>query len=403
MSPLSRAREALAVASLVFLLLLVVSGWASMAGYVPSEREAFDSVLYLRRHGGALAFARDLHAHAASALVLAGALYLLASFGLGTAPRQPRAWWAALALFLLALFACFTGFLLPMDQNAYWGTIVRLGIVETVPGAGSLLADLLRGGPVINASTLTRFYALHAGVLPALLLPPLAVLGAQAAASLRGDAPRARRQLELALVVIVAAYAFAALVPARLEPRAAPGDTEYVPRPEWYFLWLFQLGKYVESLPWLRSLVLPVLLLGAAVAAPFARATGARARWLVVLAAGLGFLGLTGLSRWDDRGLPAKPSYEQALASRAGFLFKEECEICHGASGKGDGSQARTFGLATPDFTSAKFWSGASEDTMRDAVRNGKGEDMPAFAKKLSAEEIGALLELVRTRFQHSK
>lgn len=403
MRPLHGLRQLAAVSALVFLLLLTFSGWALMAAYVPSDTEAFDSVRYLRARGGVLAFARDLHAHLASALVVAGALYLLATYLAGAAPRQPRAWWAALLAFLLTLFACFTGFLLPMDQNAYWGTVVRLGIVETIPLAGGLAADLLRGGAALNASTLTRFYALHAGVVPALLLAPLALLGLEAARALRGGPARARRLVALALVVMLAAYAVAALLPARLEPRAAPGDTEYVPRPEWYFLWLFQLGKSVEGMPWLRSLVLPLLLLGALAAAPLATRQSLRARGLVAAGALLAFSGLTGLARWDDRALPAKPSYEQALAQRAGFLFKEECSICHGAGGKGDGSQARSFGLKTPDFTSAEFWKDAADDTMREAVRNGKGEDMPAFAKKLSAEDIDALLALVRTRFQPSK
>lgn len=395
------ARELLGTAALVWLLLLVASGWGLMASYVPSEREAFESVLYLRRQGGALAFLRDLHAHLASGLVAAGGLYLLASYLAGAAPRERRAWWAALSLFLLILFACFTGFALPMDQNAYWGTIVRLGIVETIPLAGGPLADLLRGGPAWNASTLTRFYAFHAGIVPALFLPLLAVLGLELWPGLREDPLRARRLLWLALALLAAAYLLGALLPARLEPRAAPADSEYVPRPEWYFLWLFQVGKYAEGLPWLRSLVLPALLLGALFSAPFAR-TGRRARAGGAAAAVLAFAGLTALARYEDRGLPAKPTYEQALRARADFLYKEECQICHGEGGRGDGSQARTFDLKMPDLTSAEFWKGRSDDTMRESIRNGKGEDMPAFGKKLSGEEVDALLAVLRTRFQPS-
>lgn len=396
-------RDLCAVTALAFLALLLLSGFGLMASYVPSEREAFDSVLYLRKQGGVLALLRDLHAHLASGLVVAGALYLAAVYVRGDALSRPRGWWAALALFGLVLFACFTGFLLPMDQEAYWGTIVRLGIIETIPLVGGPVADLLRGGASVNAATLTRFYALHAAVLPWLMLVPLSLLGRWAVAALGADSTRARRLLRLGLIVVVAAYSLATFWPARLEPRAAPGDTEYVPRPEWYFLWLFQLGKYAEGLPWLRSLVLPAVLAGGLAAVPFASRQTPRSRALLAGAALLAFLGLGGLARFEDRSLPPKPTYEQALAVRAEHLYKEECASCHGTGGKGDGSQARTFALKTPDFTNAEFWKDATEDTMRDAVRNGKGEDMPAFGKKLGLEDVDALLQLVRTRFQPSK
>jgi mono/diheme cytochrome c family protein len=209
--------------------------------------------------------------------------------------------------------------------------------------------------------------------------------------------------LALALFVVGLAYLYAAFVPARLEPRAAPGDVDYVPRPEWYFLWLFQFGKYVESQPWLRSLVLPALIGGILAGAPYLYPAEPRRR---AAAAALGVLcltGLTGLARYDDRALPNKPSYEEALAARAAYLYGEECSSCHGKAGKGDGSQARSFGLKPPDFTAAGFWRDRSDATMRESIRSGKGDDMPAFQKKMSAEEIDALIALVKLRFGPTK
>src|SRR4030066_1106955 len=44
----------------------------------------------------------------------------------------------------------------------------------------------------------------------------------------------------LFLILIVLAY----FIGAPLEARANPADTSYTPRPEWYFLFLFQLLKY---------------------------------------------------------------------------------------------------------------------------------------------------------------
>jgi mono/diheme cytochrome c family protein len=194
--------------------------------------------------------------------------------------------------------------------------------------------------------------------------------------------------------------AVAALVGAPLEPRASPADTEYVARPEWYFLWLFQFGKYVEAAPWLRSLALPAAGLGFLVALPFLRHDRPRTRGLVVGGWCLAWVGLTALALHEDRALPPRPSYEQALRARAEKQYVDECESCHAASGRGDGSQARAFALKPPDFTSPDYWREARPEKMREVVRDGSGQDMPAFGKKLSDEEMDALVDLVRARWR---
>jgi ubiquinol-cytochrome c reductase cytochrome b subunit len=47
-----------------------------------------------------------------------------------------------------------------------------------------------------------------------------------------------------ALALLAVLILLAALTEATLEAVADPNATAYVPRPEWYFLWLFQLLKY---------------------------------------------------------------------------------------------------------------------------------------------------------------
>ncbi|MGB5845396.1 MAG: hypothetical protein WBG94_13190, partial [Anaerolineales bacterium] len=48
----------------------------------------------------------------------------------------------------------------------------------------------------------------------------------------------------VSLLIFIGLVALAYFVGAPLEPRANPADTSYTPRPEWYFLFLFQLLKY---------------------------------------------------------------------------------------------------------------------------------------------------------------
>jgi ubiquinol-cytochrome c reductase cytochrome b subunit len=399
MRGVSLLRETSAAASLLLFLALATSGWGLMASYVPSSAEAFDAVLYLRRQGGLGGFLRALHHHASIALVVSGFLYLLASFLEGRLFVERRAWWGAVALFGLVLAFCFTGFLLPMDQNAYWGTLVRLGIIETAPVMGPHVAEILRGGGELNASTLPRFYALHVSFLPVLVFLTALLLVGEAREAF-ADPDRRLRALTAASVVLLLMFGLALALPAPLEPRARPADTAYVPRPEWYFLWLFQLGKYVEGLEWIRSFVVPALGAGLAAALPFLPTGTLRQRGGAAFLLALFLGGFTALSRYEDRALPRKPSYEEGLVARAQEVFTTECRDCHGAEGKGDGPQARSFGLETPDFTDPDFWSDAPISRLRQSVREGRGDDMPAFGKRLTDEEIDTVLAFVQRRFR---
>ena len=155
---------------------------------------------------------------------------------------------------------CFTGYVLPMDQAAYWGTSVRLGIVETVPVVGGMKADMLRGGSTFGAATLPRFYALHVAALP-LILVILVLVGFKDALD-RAARAYGPRLIQASGLITIAAFVIAANVQAPLEPKAAAADTEYVPRPEWYFLWLFQFGKYVHGFQWVESALLPAIGIG---------------------------------------------------------------------------------------------------------------------------------------------
>ncbi len=402
---------------LAFLALLTGSGWALAAGYVPSAAEAFDSVLYWRQVDGLGALLRGLHYHLSSALVVAGFVFLLATFLADrhrqsvpsrgeTKGNEAWTWWLGLTLFLLVLGWCFTGYLLPMDQNAYWGTVVRLGIVETSPGVGTTVADGMRGGALLNAATLPRFYTLHVSILPmigALLLamvlrlqwPVLPRRPAFRWPASGGTTP----WFAVALAGLAAAYLVAMRYPAPLELPADPTDSEYVPRPEWYFLWLFQFGKYVESVPWVRSLLLPAAGLGLLYALPLLRRQSLRFR--ASLAAGwcAAWIGLTALAVREDRELPPKLMYEEAMRVQAAENYQSHCYDCHDDDGRGRGPQTRAFDLDVSDLTLDQTWLESSKDEMRAAIRDGKG-DMPAFGRKLTPAQIDALIEYSESAFR---
>jgi quinol---cytochrome c reductase cytochrome b subunit, bacillus type len=72
-------------------------------------------------------------------------------------------------LLILGMFEGFTGYLLPYDQTAYWATVVGMNITANGPFVGTVLGQLLQGGPAIGADSLARFYSLHMLVAPGLI------------------------------------------------------------------------------------------------------------------------------------------------------------------------------------------------------------------------------------------
>src|SRR6185369_14736659 len=59
--------------------------------------------------------------------------------------------------------------LLPWDQKGYWATRVATKMMGLVPIVGESMQRIIIGGNEYGHHTLTRFFALHAGVLPTLL------------------------------------------------------------------------------------------------------------------------------------------------------------------------------------------------------------------------------------------
>ncbi len=79
-------------------------------------------------------------------------------------------------------------------------------------------------------------------------------------------------------------------------------------------------------------------------------------------------------------------------APDGGDLFKQECSMCHGVDGKGYPA------LKTPDFTDPKVQASLTDKEIVGTIKNGrKGTAMPAFADKLSDEQIHSLVTYIRS------
>jgi ubiquinol-cytochrome c reductase cytochrome b subunit len=331
-------------------------------------------------------FVRGLHHWGASAMVALVVLHLVSAFVLA-AHRYPRegTWIVGVVLLLITLGFGFTGYLLPWDQKAYWATTVGTNIAGTAPVVGAYLVRLLRGGTELGAVALSRFYALHVLVLPMAVLsfvvahlalviyhgvsvPPGLWHRSRAAPAdpatgaatvsdhelyLRHKARGPRfwpdavvEDLRVSLVVLVALVGLAVFAGVPLEPRADPTDTAYIPRPEWYFLWLFELLKlFPGPLEWLGALIVPGLLVLLLVLAPVLSGGAERRPLRRPLGLGTVAVLLAGMVILTYRGAASTPA--SAVDERGVVLTSAElrgkqlvaqqgCQSCHVVNGKGE-------------------------------------------------------------------
>ncbi|MBF0537125.1 MAG: cytochrome b N-terminal domain-containing protein [Nitrospirae bacterium] len=155
-------------ASLFFYLVLFATGLLLSMYYIPSETEAYDSILRLQREVNLGWFIRAIHKWSATFLILFILAHTLRVF-YSKAYRSPKELnWVVGCLTLVLSFASgFTGYLLPWDQKAYWATEVGTSMAGTVPGVGQFLINFVRGGFDVSQATLIRFYSIHVLWLPA--------------------------------------------------------------------------------------------------------------------------------------------------------------------------------------------------------------------------------------------
>lgn len=275
-----------------------VTGIFLWMSYSPSSQTAWESVYYIQHEmtGGWLL--RGIHHFMAQAMVVLLGVHLLQVVvdGAYKAPREVN-YWLGLILMQIVLGLGLTGYLLPWDQKGYWATNVATNLMTLVPFVGKELQQVVLGGSDYGHHTLTRFFALHAGVLPALLVVFLAMhiavfrrhgITAKITPG-RSDQTFWPHQvlldavacLFLLVLVVLATVHFdvqglaSGNLPiehrgAELGAPADPSEQYSAARPEWYFLFLFQLLKYFHGeSEWIGALAIPGAIMGILFLLPF--------------------------------------------------------------------------------------------------------------------------------------
>jgi cytochrome b6 len=255
--------------TLFLFVVQVVTGILLLLYYRPSASEAYESVQFIVAQVEFGWLIRNMHSWSANLLIGLAFAHFISVFLLKSY-RTPRemTWLTGIVLLFLMLGFGFSGYLLPWNELSFFATKVGTGIAGSVPFAGKFLLRLLRGGDDVTGATLSRFYALHVAILPAiatfllglhLLLVQRQGMSIPLRLEKRLKAGEPLREMKffpnyvlrdvLAWYVVLAMLAaLAAFYPWELGRKADPFAA--VPpgiRPEWYFLAMFHTLKLLPS------------------------------------------------------------------------------------------------------------------------------------------------------------
>jgi ubiquinol-cytochrome c reductase cytochrome b subunit len=316
--------------------------------------------------------------------------------------RRELLWLSGCVLFGLVLAMAFTGYLLPWDQKAYFATAVGTNAASEIPWIGESLKRMMRGGTEMGTLTISRFFVAHVFLIPACIFALAAShiflfrkAGAAGPATENPYEPKQKPELfyprqvlmdlSLTALLIIGLGLLCFFVPMQLGPRANPADAQYIPRPEWYYLPIFQWLKYWHGAASLVGvLIIPTVLAVAIIALPFLDRSIERRPWKRPVAMGayafvlFALLGLGLRSQYVDKHDPgvaqqlAKQKTEEEeytrkpfepklssaslaaanvaladpLAAKGKTIFEaQSCNACHGDGGVGTAAAPALVGI----------------------------------------------------------
>jgi len=405
---------------------MVVSGMFLAMYYNPSPDKAYQSIDYITNEVPLGSVLRGIHHWGAGAMILAVLAHLATVFFYGSfkAPRE-LTWIVGVCLLLATLGLGFTGYLLPWDQKAYWATVVSANIPKEIPVVGDLLTRLLLGGEGVSGLTLTRFYSIHMLLLPALMA--ILITGHVYLVRLHGVCEHPGKQTPsketarphedrlyrffpehlargsvMFLLVFVVIILLSLFAPIPGDQVAGTVDESYLPRPEWYYLWLFQLLTYFSGpTEVIGSLLVPTAAIFLLFALPFLEKSGLKGaadRPLataggVMCIVGIAYLTLTGFAGARPYGqivvVPDRP-LTRTEATGLQLYVRQDCAYCHHIRGKG----GRTVG---PDLANIKA-KGRTAGDLKAFIKDPQSRSAWAIMPKydLGEDKLSALSDFIR-------
>ncbi len=413
-------------AALVVFILQVVTGILLAIIYVPSAAEAWNSLQVLNHDITLGWFIRALHGWGSNFMVAIVLIHMVQVFLFG-AYKFPRelTWIIGVFLLLMTLGMAFSGQVLRFDQDAYWGLGIGASIASRVPIMGPATVKLMLGGPIIAGATLSRFFALHVFVIPGLLIALVSLhllmvlkLGINEWPMPGRIVKRATYTREYEELVrkdgapfvpyavwkdlffaafILLAVAACAVYFGPFGPSGRPDPTiiQTVPKPDYFFLWLYALLSLLPpSLETPALLIGPVVVIFALILLPFLFGEGEKS-WrrrpiavlsILLIAVSLGTLThLSGFTPWSPHmnawsGDPVPERFLKgttALERQGALVFQvKQCRNCH-SLGELGGQRGPTLDSVAVRLT--------RDQLIRQVIQG--GGNMPAYGKNLSPAE----------------
>ena len=393
--------------------------------YNPAPGLAYESINYIMNDVAMGRVLRGIHHWGAGAMVVLVFVHMMTNFFTGSfkAPRE-LTWVVGVLLFLITLGLGFTGYLLPWDQKAYWATVVSTNIPRDIPLIGDFITRVILGGDTVSGLTLTRFLSIHMLILPGLLMLCMLLhiylvrihgLAEPAASLTSGTKPfqKTRDSIyrffpehlfksAIAFVIVISVVLLLAVVGnVPLEDKVGTIDDAYLPRPEWYYMWLFQLLTFFSgSSEVVGSLVIPIAgililflmpwlgrsdLRGLA-DRPLATAAGAAC---IIGMVYLTIMGFAGVAKYGK--IIAVPDRKLNAPEKAGLrLFADrECAYCHNINGRGGRNQG-------PDMANIGA-KGRTRDWLVNYIRDPQSQYSWTLMPKydLNQKELEALSDFI--------
>ncbi len=423
-------------AALTVFALQFITGILLALVYVPSAGEAWNSLQTLNYHISAGWFIRALHGWGSNFMVAIVLIHMVQVFLFG-AYKFPRelTWIIGVVLLLVTLGMAFTGQVLRFDQDAYWGLGIGSSIASRIPFIGPALVSLLLGGPIIAASTLSRFFTLHVFVVPGLLIGFVALHLILVIKLGINEWPMPGRMVRRATYLkeyhelvqrdgvpfvpgaivkdiffsasILLAITLCAVFLGPFGPGGQPDPTiiQTAPRPDYFFLWLYALLSFLPP-----AAETPILLIGPAIALivliglPFFSGEGEKS-WkrrpiavlaVLLIAVAMGALTHLGqhtpwspiMDAWSSQPIPDKYLVGRNALERQGSLVfqSKQCRNCH-SLGESGGQRGPALDQVAVRLT--------QDQLIRQVIQG--GGNMPAYGKNLSPPQTTALVAFLET------
>ena len=239
----------------------IVTGILLAFYYEASPATAWDSVRRITDEAAFGWYIRGIHKWAATLMVVAVILHQMRVFFTG-AYRKPREinWMVGMVHPAVHPGARVHGVQPRVRAAELLGATVGANIADSVPLVGGFMKKLMLAGDSYNQNTTSRFFVLHAAVLPVtlglLVMIHIAIIRIQGVTEMKFDDEKEQEtkyfnffpdhmmtELILGLVLMVLLTTLATILPPTMGPRANPIETPEVIKPEWYFYVAFRWLK----------------------------------------------------------------------------------------------------------------------------------------------------------------